>query len=235
MAKKLADIESKINGEALEFNTHLHCFLPDGIIEFLNFLLKETQVYLFSGIIRNYFLKKTFEIRDVDFIIEDDLDIVNLFPNLEVTRNSFGGFKTNINSIPVDIWVISKTWGLNRGQLKFPYNQLEHLPNTTFFNFSSIIFSINEKRFIIGKPFLRFLRDRKIDIVLEDNPYPALCIVNSFYYSEKYHLGMSPKLRKYVRSKFNDSKDKFDVVQLKHFGKIIYDKGQLIEKLATVI
>lgn len=239
MVRKLSNIENIINNNVAEFNQHLNKILPDDVLDFVSNLQSKTQVYLFSGVIRNYFLKKPYDLRDIDFMIEDDLDITNLFPHLFITKNSFGGYKTKIASLPVDLWSISKTWGLNRGQLKLPFYTPEDasedisksIPNTTFFNFSSIIFSMNQRKFIVGKPFLRFLRDKELDVVLEENPYPALCIINSFYYSEKYRLKLSKKLKKYIVHNYSTNIEKFNEIQLKHFERIIYSKNEIIEKI----
>lgn len=239
MDRKLSSIEEFVNDNVAGFNQHLSEILPKNILDFAEYLQSKTQVYLFSGVIRNYFLKRDYDLRDIDFMIEDDLDITNLFPHLFVTKNSFGGYKTKIESLSVDLWSINKTWGLNRGQLKLPFSQPEDvskdiykdIPNTTFFNFSSIVFSMNERKFIIGKPFLRFLRDKELDVVLEENPHPALCIINSFYYSEKYRLRLSKKLKKYIVHNYRMNFEKFSEVQEKHFKRIIYSENEIIEKI----
>ena len=234
MVRKLTNIEEFINNNVDEFNQHLSKILSKNILDFANRLQSKTQVYLFSGVIRNYFLKKNYDLRDIDFMIEDDLDIKKLFPKLFITKNSFGGYKTKIDSLSVDLWSINKTWGLSRGQPKLPFESedtSEEIPNTTFFNSSSIIFSMNERKFIIGKPFLRFLRDKELDVVLEENPYPALCIINSFYYSEKYRLKLSKKLKKYIIHNYSTNVEKFNEVQIKHFEKIIYSENEIIEKI----
>ena len=163
MVKKLSSIENYINANVDEFSQHLNKILPKDVINFINHLQSKTHIYLFSGIIRNYFLKKNYELRDIDFMIEDDLDVNSLFPDLLITRNSFGGYKLKIDNLPIDLWGVSNTWGLNCGQLKLPFKHLEAIPDTTFFNCSSIVFSMNDKKFIIGKPFLRFLRDKQLE------------------------------------------------------------------------
>jgi hypothetical protein len=236
VAKKLIDIQRTVLESSDDFYDHLKKTLSNRVWEFLDILTSKTNVYLFSGVIRNYFINRKYDsLRDIDFIIGDDLNIASLFPNLTIKKNSFGGYKIFIGELTIDLWIIKNTWGLNYGQLKLEFDQLDHLPNTTFFSFSSIIYSLNEKKFIIGKPFLRFLRDKKLDVVLETNPYPALCVVNSFYYSEKYNLKFSEKLKHYITKNYSNSVDEFDTAQLKHFGKIVYMKNDLLNKINVLM
>lgn len=238
MAKKLSDIEDTIHDQTRAFHYYLNETLPIGVLNFIAKLQEYTNVYLFSGIIRNFFIesysKERYHPRDIDLIIEKEIDIKLLFPSINISQNSFGGYKTKIDGLSVDFWVISKTWGLNRGQLQLPFNHLEYLPKTTFFNFSSILYSFEEKRFIIGKPFLKFIQNGKLDIVMEENPYPALCIVNCFYYTDKFNLELSERLKMYLKEKSQHSIQEFEPIQLKHFGKILFSKANLINRISQL-
>lgn len=228
MAKKLADIEKYISNESEMFYNHLVSITDSTVTDIIYTLIEHTNVFLFSGIIRDFFLdpnKKDF--RDIDLIIEDDLEIELIFSNLDIKKNSFGGYKFQIQNVTIDLWVIRKTWGLNNGQLSFEFDILNKLPKTTFFNFSSILFHINEKDFIIGRDFLRFLRDKRIEIVSELNPYPELCIVNSFYYKEKLNLPFGNKLKDYLLYTFESNITKLDSIQIKHFKYIKYSLEDL--------
>ncbi|RPJ72547.1 MAG: hypothetical protein EHM20_13610 [Alphaproteobacteria bacterium] len=235
MARKLADIEKSIKESSIDFYTHLARILPPAVWDFLNVLMSRTDVYLFSGVIRNYFInRKNDALRDIDFIITKEVNIDELFPEMNVRKNSFGGSKIFIGGLTVDLWMIKSTWALNQGQMKMEFDLLNHLPDTTFFNFSSILFSLKDKKFIIGKHFLRFLRDKKLDVVLETNPYPALCIVNSFYYANKFNLKLSGKLEEYILKNYRQNIELFDQTQLKHFGRIMYSQTELIHRIKLI-
>ncbi len=112
---------------------------------------------------------------------------------------------------------------------------LEKLPLSTFFNFSSIVYDMDDKKFVVGKPFLQFLYHKKLDIVLEKNHPPALCIVNSFYYSDKYNLKMSKKLVKYIACNYIYCQNDFEIIQESHFGKILYSKTILLNRIQDLI
>ncbi len=238
MGKKLSDIKKSIEDKNILFYNYFYKNINKDVENFINVLKTRTNVFIFSGIIRDYFLfKEHMPFRDIDLIIEDDLVLEKEFDNLDYTKNSFGGYKIKFDNIVVDLWVIKNTWALNRGQLKFEFDYLNTLPETTFFNFSSIIYSLNNKTFIIGKDFLRFLRDKKIELVLEENPYPDLCIVNSFYYSDRLNLSIGDKLRSYLKSNF-EPEDNLENIQLKHFGHILYSSNSLkgwIERVISAV
>lgn len=73
------------------------------------------------------------------------------------------------------------------------------------------------------KDFINFIENRELDLVLKSNPMPELCLVNTIYYHEKFNLKVSNKLKLYYLEYFLDySETQFDLVQIKHFGKILY-------------
>lgn len=232
MARKLSNIENEINNKSDEFYTYFYQHINESVIQFIETLKKQTNVFIFSGIIRDFFIKSQKDLfRDIDIIIEDDLKIELLFDTLTYKKNSFGGYKITIDTFTIDLWVIKKTWALNNGQLKFEFDFIHELPKTTFFNFSSIIYSLNNKEFIIGQDFLRFIRDKKIEIVSDKNLYPELCIVNSFYYQERLNLQFGEKLKNYITSNIQENIEKLESIQIKHFKKIKYTKEYLIEQI----
>lgn len=237
MARKLDDIKKYIEGKNIQFNDSFYNLIDGNIKSFINELCSITNVYVFSGIIRDFFLNNDNipVARDIDLIIEDDLNMEDTFNELIFSRNSFGGYKIKFDSVVVDLWVIKNTWALNQGQLKFEFDYLNSLPYTTFFNFSSILYSLNEKKFIIGKDFLRFLRDKKIELVLDKNPYPKLCIINSFYYSDKLELTFGKKLKSYLVENYMNINTGFNEIQLKHFNKVIYTEEDIKNRIKNII
>lgn len=229
MAKKLSDI----NKEIMESNIRFYEFfmkktLPS-VQDFIKQLESRTEVYLFSGIIRDYFLYKKeldFPIRDIDLVTEDDVDLHNLFPKENFKINSFGGYKLYINNTPIDIWPMKKTWGIKYQSTLFPKLLHADLLRTTFFNFSSILFNFNSKKFIYGKKFLQFMQKKEIALVLPQNPYPELCIINARFYLDNRNLKPSKELIDYI-IKNKEHISSFKQIQHNHFGKIIYSDDDM--------
>lgn len=217
MGKKLADIKKEIESKTEVFDDYFYSKISPSVSSFINLLKRDTQVFLFSGIIRDFFVKRTNEFRDIDLVIENELT-EELLTGLNYQKNSFGGYKINIDNTIIDIWEVKNTWGFQKKSIL----PLSHsLPETTFFNFSSILYSLNKKEFIIGNDFLKFMKNKKIDIVFDINPLPELCIVNTIYYGQKLNYEVSNKLKEYIKANLQPM-EKLLAVQEKHFKNIIY-------------
>jgi hypothetical protein len=226
VAKRLIDIKRQIEANEVIFKDHLKRSLDDSVFHFLDLLSDHVQVYIFSGIIRDFFLKAQ-GYRDVDLFIEGNINIEKELRNFEFRKNSFGGYKININGTNIDLWFIQDTWALKNHQSMLEFDMAKYIPQTAFFNFSSIIFSFNENKFYSTKYFNRFLRDRKVDLVYKPNANYALCVVNSFYYSDKLNLKMGEALKKYVLKLHKTYSKNYEEIQKKHFGKILYSEEEI--------
>lgn len=230
MAKKLADIKKEIDSMGMAFKSHLEESLSKNVFELITTLNKTAKVYIFSGIIRNYFLELE-DYRDVDLFIDGDVDVVSLVKNYNYRRNSFGGYKINIDNTNVDLWFLKDTWALKNSQSVLDIELAKYIPNTAFFNFSSIMFSFNENIFYYTNHFASFIQNKKINLVFKPNANYALCVVNSFYYSDKFNLQLADKLKKHLKFLHKTNADNYEETQLKHFGKVIYTKEVINQKI----
>lgn len=230
VARKLADIASFIRSRDEDFFFYLKKSLDTEIWSFLERIFNAGSVYLFSGIIRDYFLRKE-GIRDIDIFIEGDPDIEIWLKGYSYSKNNLNGYKVRISDISIDIWHLKHTWALENDQTTLEFDLAKYVPYTAFFNFSSIIYSFHERKFFFTSHFLRFLRDKKIDFVYQANPNYALCIVNTFYYNEKFSLKISSRLKNHILKLYPQYIHQFESVQWKHFGKLIFTEKELLEKI----
>ena len=224
MGKKSIDIQF-INSQKDNFLQYLCESIDIEAKFFLDEISKISEIYVFSGVIRNYFINHKGKIRDLDIVFKTSNihELSLLLDNYSFKINSFGGYKIEIGSLNIDFWDIDKTWGLNNSNLYLDLDKQYFLPETSFFNFSSVIFDYQKRDFIVSKEFVKFLKKRELDYVLEDNPLPILCLVNILFYSIKYNLTISKRLKKYFIKNFNKySESDFNNIQLKHFKEIIY-------------
>lgn len=225
MDKKLTNIL-----DPTTFLKYLKSNLNNEVFLFLEILSSITDVFIFSGVIRNFVINKKYSIRDLDIVLNNNKEEVDFFLKVfNYTKNSFGGYKVHINDLKIDIWFIDDTWAIKNNKVKSPllFNSY-NLPNTAFFNFSSIIFNFNNKSFISSQNFINFINKREIDLVLEENPYPELCIVNTLYYKKRFNLEISERLKEYYIKQFPKlNKDKLNNVQLKHFEEIKFEYAYL--------
>ncbi|WP_462251961.1 hypothetical protein [Ferruginibacter sp.] len=232
MGKRLSDIKEYVESSKLSFYDYLMRTEDELVMKLISRISEKTRVFIFSGVIRNFFLGEKNN-RDIDIILENEIDIFSLLGNAKVTKNSFGGFKIIFNKTTIDLWFLEQTWAFkNEPMLNFDLER--RVPGTAFFNFSAIVYSFNDKLFYYTDSFLKFLRDEKIDVVYEKNPNYKLCVVNTLYYSDKYNLNIKDKLKKYVIDKYNKHDKDYSEVQIKHFGKVIYPNDLIEHRIETI-
>jgi len=212
--------ETDIDQQALSFKIYLKHFLLDSDSwDLLLNISQQTDVYIFSGVIRNFLLGLS-ENRDLDIVVKDIDKIIipkKFWRNIRFTKNSFGGYKVKIRQLVVDVWDIEKTWGIQNMRIKStPYS----LIRTAFFNFSAITYDFNKSQFIYDEDFLIFYKTLSMDVKYSDNPNIALCILNTIYYAGKYSFYIRYDLCKWIVTHYNSNLD-FMNIQLKHFNKII--------------
>jgi hypothetical protein len=230
VAKRLSDILQRIEGSGEEFKAYLQRILNHNIYEAIDRLSVATDVYIFSGVIRNFFLKVS-DYRDLDIVLADDIDVRNYFENSRIRQNSFGGFKIYSNDTSIDLWTVNKTWAFKH-QSTFQFQLKELMPSTAFFNFSAIIYSFRERKFYASYRFCQFLRDKKIDLVYEPNANLPLCVVNTFYYEDKLGLKVAARMKRHILNLHKSLHAEYRTVQEKHFGKILYSDSDILQKLA---
>lgn len=199
----------------------------------MNKAIENVDIYVFSGVIRNYFLNRH-ELRDIDFVVEDFSKIREFVEDYEFRENSFGGYKIKIGDIDVDLWETKNTWAF-KYQNEIDYKLFRAIPNTSFFNFSSVIYHLNRKEFILNEDFLKFLSKKELEISFYPNPNHQLCLINTLYYSEKYRLTIGIKLKSFLKKQSAKIDSNYAEVQIKHFGKIIYTRDELIYKINLVL
>jgi hypothetical protein len=230
VAKKLIDIEKSVDNSASNFKDYLKNNFNPQVIGFFDKLSEKTDIYIFSGVIRNYFLKIP-ENRDIDLFMDGYFDIDVFLEKYEHKKNNFGGYKISLSETTIDIWFLKDTWAIKEYQLVFDFDLPKHIPNTSFFNFSSIIYSCRENKFYYTKHFIRFLRDKTIDLLYLPNANYSLCVINTIYYSEKYKLKVSGKLKSYIKNSVKNGLVDVERVQKSHFGRIIYPLSEIKHKI----
>lgn len=205
---------------------------------FINKLASVTDLYVFGGLIRDFIISKEYEgirnsdikYKDVDIVLSSiNDDTRKLFDKYLIRENSFGGFKLKINNTRYDIWSLESTWGL-KNYPQIPFDEKKTLINSSFFNSTAILYSINDRKFIYDELFSKFYYDMVLDIVFEVNPYPELCIIKALEYSisyKKLNLRISEKLRDYIVRNFESSKYKFEETQINNYGTIKFDYNEI--------
>lgn len=218
-----------IDKQSDSFYLYLNTFFPQGIIGLLEELSMQTDLYIFSGVIKN-FLLGFLEHRDLDLVINHTRKLQIHLGKLrelgltEIKRNKFDGVKLMLDDMEVDIWRLEDTKGIVEQSLE---PTPENLIRTSFFNFSAIVYDFNYGKFIYGEDFCRFLLRRELDVVYEENPFVESCIVSTIYYAEKYELSIGKKLCHWIVTHYDIDMD-FKKVQIRRFGRKNYSNSEIM-------
>lgn len=206
-----------------EFSNYLRSFFETNTsICFLDNLIDRSDVYVFGGLIKNFFINRYQQPRDIDIVVSELSDelVVDLSPYV-IRRNQFGGLKLRVEHVDVDLWEIGQTWSLDNKSMDDDLI-VNRLLKTVFFNSTAILFSLRENKFIFDSSFEEFIQNRKLGIVNEENPFPELCIVKTCEYIKKYNFSVSLSLLNYLNKYFEIKKDKIEKIQIKHYGNVVF-------------
>lgn len=187
------------------------------------------SLYVLSGVIRDYYMgKKLDRVRDVDFVVDEKICFPKAILNeYQGKRNTFGGVKLIVNEVAVDVWSLGETWGIIDGRMK---PDIESLLKSVFFNCTAIVYDVAQRAFIADESFKRFVEEKELDIVYEKNPNEPLCVVNAFYYHDKYQAHFTNRLRKWIVETDKSITD-YESVEQKHFHKIIYTNSDIKKRI----
>lgn len=231
------DIKTYISSQSENFYEYLKVHaIKHSLLEIVESLSKSQKVYILSGIIRDFFLGITSSVRDIDFVIENSPRILikyrdELSDTDEIKSNSFKGLKINFQGNPtIDVWEIASTWGIKKKNIEKP--TINDLIDSVFFNFSAIVYDLQDRKFIFSDRFVSFFKTKDLDIVFSDNPNIPLCLFNIFYYAQSLHLGISYNLKRWINQNYNHKID-FDSVQKRHNGEIIYNSERIHKFLVS--
>ena len=233
--KGYEDICKKISAQEKSFKVYLEQFILDkDCIETLDFLSKQTDVYIFSGIIRNFLTGDALYNRDIDIVL-GKLDKHNQVPvqflkDSTYTKNSFGGFKIIHGNKEIDAWLLENTWGI-RNKNEEP--SAKSLINSAFFNFSAITYDYKNEIFIFDKDFAKFYQNREMDYVYGENPNIPLCIVNCLHYKDLYGFNISTHLKEWIIKNYTVFTD-YEGPQIKHFKEVKYSNIKILHTVNSL-
>lgn len=141
--KRIAEI---INSQAKAFKFFLKNIVLDEVTyDALELLANHNDVFIFSGIIRDFLTGNFESVRDFDCVIKGlpmrNVDFFDyLRDSVNYKLNSFGGLKIKRHNLVIDIWRLKDTWGIKEMKAKLNPNSLI---DSAFFNFSAIVYDFN--------------------------------------------------------------------------------------------
>lgn len=216
-------IREQIKAQENAFYYFIKTFVLDAESwKLLNVMASHEQVYVLSGIIRDFLTGEYGGARDFDCVLVHgnikNVEVIQFLRKSECKVNSFGGIKIKRPGEVIDIWRIADTWGIKNQHLA---PSVTSLLDSVFFNFSAIVYDFNNRKFIFNESFCQFLRTRTMDIVYPKNPNIPLCLVNVLYYHLRYGYNVSLKLAKWIKQYYSKGDD-LEKIQIKHFGYLLF-------------
>jgi len=109
--------------------------------DFISPMMEVGRVCLFGGLIRDLMFQDARHFSsDLDFVVDvsDETGFQKLIAQLNPKKNSFGGYRANLNGFKVDFWDVKNTW-VNHSMVPVKAETLECLIDTTFFNLDAAI------------------------------------------------------------------------------------------------
>ena len=190
----------------------------------------EQSAFLCGGAARDILVSEGRMIpRDLDIVIgcvSSTEQILSVFGDCGKKRMTrFGGLSVRVNDWTIDTWPLSATWALREKRIEG--NRIADFPKTTFLDIEAVAVQLfsrrGHKRRIYSKGFFEAILGRAIEINLEDNPYPPICIVKALVTAHKFGFGIGPRLASYIAHHLNEieieelvqvQKDRYEVVLL---------------------
>ncbi len=140
--------------------------------------------------------------RDIDIVVRyaEMADLERALKPYVVRRTRFGGLHLRAGGWMFDVWPVQDTWAFQSGHVK--QSCFTHLPKTTFLDVEAVAVELNPangtRRRVYAQGFFQAMRQKTIDINLEENPYPSLCVVRSLLTAARLRFAMSRRLGQYA-------------------------------------
>ncbi|CEO15716.1 Uncharacterised protein [[Clostridium] sordellii] len=205
-------------------------------------LKEQGELLLFGGAVREYMDNEFHDLpRDFDIVIKKNNNSVNLdevLDKFEYKKNRFDGYKIKVDSLEFDVWEIEKTWAFKENKIQINSQDYDKkLQDTVFLNIDSIVYNLSTKDYY-NKKYESAMKNKKLDIVLEENPYIELNLLRAILFKKKYNMNFSDKLRfilaEFVHNNNNYLKLMKDI-QLKHYNSLKINCSDLDKEIKSII
>jgi hypothetical protein len=190
-------------------------------------------IFVFGGTLRDLLaLAPSTVPRDLDLVVAGTTreSLESVFKRELVRVNRFGGLHLVTHKLPVDMWTLDSTWAF-RERLVYG-RDFSDLPRTTFLNVEAIAAEFHTQpgraRTVYTRGFFRGIQERQVEINLEDNPFPALCIVRSLITAQRLRFSLGPRLVRFILHHARRIPiEELEAIQRSHYGRIRLNRHQL--------
>ena len=157
------------------------------------------DIYLFGGIVRDLvFYYPSMFYSDIDVVVSGPIENVTpLLLMYGAKKNKFGGYRTFIGGWPMDVWAAEDTWAVKQGLVG--YKGIGSLTETTILNWDAILMNWRTKGLIFQPNYFEMVGQRKLDILLKENPNPLGMLVRTLRQLILKRGEATPKAAEYLR------------------------------------
>ena len=196
--------------------------------------------FLFGGVLRDLLVHGPSACpRDVDIVVDGPSlqDLASAFAPFIARQTRFGGLHLRIDGWMFDIWPLAETWALRERLV--PRLGYGALARSTFLNVEAVATEIRvspgRPRSLYAHGFFESILSRTVDINLEANPFPALCVVRSLITAARLGFAIGARLAAYIESHSRGAAvEELVAVQLAHYGRIRASQDELHRWLRAV-
>lgn len=162
---------------------------------FLELCSEFSQPIIFGGMLRDMILKGNSEFSsDVDIVLYGDKQNIfeDFMSQFSAKKNQFDGYRLHLDGWDIDIWLFQNTWAFRNDVVtgKDPIDLIK----TTFFNWDSIGYLVNEKELFFSEDYFLNINNRFLDINLEKNPNIVGSLKRIIKFLISYNAKLSPRL-----------------------------------------
>lgn len=169
--------------------------------DFYHKMLDVGDVYIMGGTARELKNKKSIKtLKDIDFCIyiKDQIEFERIINDYIYRCNAYDGYKILNSEILLDIWDIKNTWGFKNGLVKVNNDDyFEKLVDTVFLNIDALVYDVSNDRWN-DHIYNSAIKNKKLDIVLKDNPFVELNILRAIILKKQYGMQYSDELKNLI-------------------------------------
>lgn len=173
-------------------------------------LIRIGDVYIMGGLLREYKDNNRIEeLRDADFTVyikkQEKWD--QLLAEIPNRVNRFGGHKFKCSGFIIDVWDVKETWALKNKIIEVEENEIfEYLPRSVFLNVDALVYDLSNDKWN-DEIYRQAMLERKIDVVLENNPFIELNLLRAMILKRKYKMQYSEKLASLICEHYCSKQD----------------------------
>jgi hypothetical protein len=196
--------------------------------------------FIFGGTLRDLMIYKgPLILRDLDIVVENlnSAEFDSFFIRHQSVKNRFGGYHLNVEGWKFDVWALANTWAFKEKHVRNA--NFDSLPKTSFLNLEAIVIRIDTERFkvreLFSSGFFEALLEKKLEINLEENPFPINCVMRSLTLAKRFNFSLGPHLTKYILEYGKKSSpEELAYLHWRHYKRATYSPSDFARWLSEI-